>query len=53
MKKTETLKELQDSFYRLYKNCEPLAFQLDGFTHNVYFIDYTDMKVKKNHALHT
>lgn len=41
---TKTLKE---RFSKLYKNCEPLAFQLDGFTHNVYFLDYEDLKVKK------
>jgi len=40
-------KELEERFRRIYKNCEPLCFQLDGFTHAVYFIDLEDYKVKK------
>lgn len=38
---------LLNNFNELYPNCEALAFQLDGFTHQVYFIDKKDYKVKK------
>ena len=46
MSKAETKKILMGRFKELYpKGSIPLAFQLDGFTHNVYFLD-VDGKVK-------
>ena len=43
----ESIHQLLDRFKNLYPDCEPLAFQLDGFTHSVYFIDKKDLKVKR------
>ena len=45
-----TRKTLEERFRKLYKNCEPLCFQLDGFTHRVYFIDLEGYSIKREES---
>ena len=41
---------LLSQFNKLYKDCIPLAFQLDGFSHAVYFIDCKKKTVLKEES---